>query len=120
VLKTPLGGFLQGMIGRAETSCPPRPTVALRRLRQHAQRFPGVGAAGVARNATTRSRRTCATCSAASTAPASTWASATPSGAEGATDRAQLLELKEQLRRAVDNENFELAAELRDRIRVLE
>ena len=30
------------------------------------------------------------------------------------------LELKEQLRRAVDNENFELAAELRDRIRVLE
>jgi len=31
-----------------------------------------------------------------------------------------LSELKEQLRRAVETENFELAAELRDRIRVLE
>jgi protein arginine kinase activator len=42
-------------------------------------------------------------------------------GAAGATDpRLQLLDLKEQLRRAVDAENFELAAELRDRIRVLE
>lgn len=34
--------------------------------------------------------------------------------------RSQLLELKAQLRRAVDGENFELAAELRDQIRVLE
>jgi protein arginine kinase activator len=42
-------------------------------------------------------------------------------GETGAADpRLQLLELKEQLRRAVENENFELAAELRDRIRVLE
>jgi len=32
----------------------------------------------------------------------------------------QLLELRDQLRRAVENENFELAAELRDQIRVLE
>jgi len=40
---------------------------------------------------------------------------------EGDADpRHQLLDLKEQLRRAVENENFELAAELRDRIRVLE
>ena len=31
-----------------------------------------------------------------------------------------LLDLREQLRRAVDSENFELAAELRDRIRILE
>jgi protein arginine kinase activator len=37
-----------------------------------------------------------------------------------ADPRRTLLELKEQLRRAVENENFELAAELRDRIRVLE
>jgi len=37
-----------------------------------------------------------------------------------ADPRAKLLDLKDQLRRAVDNENFELAAELRDRIRVLE
>jgi protein arginine kinase activator len=42
-------------------------------------------------------------------------------GAAGATDpRLQLLDLKEQLRRAVEMENFELAAELRDRIRVFE
>ena len=38
-----------------------------------------------------------------------------------ATDpRAQLIDLKDQLRRAVDAEKFELAADLRDRIRVLE
>jgi protein arginine kinase activator len=43
----------------------------------------------------------------------------TPGGVE-ADPRAQLLDLKDQLRRAVDSENFELAAELRDRIRVLE
>jgi protein arginine kinase activator len=41
-------------------------------------------------------------------------------GDSGADPRHQLLDLKEQLRRAVDSENFELAAELRDRIRVLE
>jgi len=43
-------------------------------------------------------------------------------GAEGADadPRSELLELKAQLRRAVEGENFELAAELRDRIRVLE
>ena len=43
-----------------------------------------------------------------------------PAGAGAADPRVQLLDLKEQLRRAVENENFELAAELRDRIRVLE
>jgi protein arginine kinase activator len=41
-------------------------------------------------------------------------------GAVEADPRHRLLDLKDQLRRAVDNENFELAAELRDRIRVLE
>lgn len=41
-------------------------------------------------------------------------------GGEHADPRAELLDLKDQLRRAVENENFELAAELRDRIRVLE
>jgi protein arginine kinase activator len=40
-------------------------------------------------------------------------------GAE-ADPRSRLLDLKAQLRRAVEGENFELAAELRDRIRVLE
>ena len=43
-----------------------------------------------------------------------------PGGAGTADPRLQLLDLKDQLRRAVDSENFELAAELRDRIRVLE
>lgn len=44
-----------------------------------------------------------------------------PPGAGGeATAASQLLELRDQLRRAVESENFELAAELRDQIRVLE
>ncbi len=38
----------------------------------------------------------------------------------GSDSRSRLLELKAQLRRAVEGENFELAAELRDQIRVLE
>ncbi|MGH7673254.1 MAG: UvrB/UvrC motif-containing protein [Gemmatimonadales bacterium] len=41
-------------------------------------------------------------------------------GASDADPRGQLLDLRAQLRRAVESENFELAAELRDRIRVLE
>lgn len=41
-------------------------------------------------------------------------------GSGPADPRSRLLELKAQLRRAVEGENFELAAELRDRIRVLE
>ena len=44
---------------------------------------------------------------------------ATP-GAVDADPRLELIDLKDQLRRAVDAENFELAAELRDKIRVLE
>jgi protein arginine kinase activator len=43
-----------------------------------------------------------------------------PPGDGDADPRRVLLDLKDQLRRAVDSENFELAAELRDRIRVLE
>ena len=41
-------------------------------------------------------------------------------GMADADPRRVLLDLREQLRRAVENENFELAAELRDRLRVLE
>ncbi len=41
-------------------------------------------------------------------------------GSDAADPRSRLLELKAQLRQAVEGENFELAAELRDRIRVLE
>ena len=43
-----------------------------------------------------------------------------PGAGENGDPRSALLELKAQLRRAVEGENFELAAELRDRIRVLE
>jgi len=45
---------------------------------------------------------------------------AAPGEAGAADPRLQLLDLREQLRRAVESENFELAAEQRDRIRVLE
>jgi protein arginine kinase activator len=42
-------------------------------------------------------------------------------GARGEVDAtSRLLDLRDKLRRAVESENFELAAELRDRIRVLE
>ena len=41
-------------------------------------------------------------------------------GEVSADPKSQLLELRAQLRRAVESENFELAADLRDRIRVLE
>ncbi len=41
-------------------------------------------------------------------------------GVDGADPKGRLLELRAQLRRAVESENFELAAELRDRLRVLE
>ena len=41
-------------------------------------------------------------------------------GGEVGGDQTAVNELKEQLRRAVESEQFELAAELRDRIRVLE
>ncbi|MGH7538377.1 MAG: UvrB/UvrC motif-containing protein [Gemmatimonadales bacterium] len=44
-----------------------------------------------------------------------------PPGANGESDStSMLLDLRDQLRRAVESENFELAAELRDRLRVLE
>jgi protein arginine kinase activator len=43
-----------------------------------------------------------------------------PPDAAIADRRRRLSELRDQLRRAVEAENFELAAELRDRIRILE
>jgi protein arginine kinase activator len=44
----------------------------------------------------------------------------TDDGAAAPVDRKQASDLREQLRLAVETENFELAAELRDRLRVLE
>ena len=43
-----------------------------------------------------------------------------PPGARAPDRRAELLDLRDRLRRAVETENFELAAEIRDRLRVLE
>ena len=43
-----------------------------------------------------------------------------PAGAADADDAEQLRMLREQLRVAVEQENFELAAELRDRLRAME
>ena len=43
-----------------------------------------------------------------------------PGGVGDADGTGHLLDLRDKLRRAVESENFELAAELRDRIRVLE
>jgi len=43
-----------------------------------------------------------------------------PPGGSAEDPARRVVELRDQLRRAVEAENFELAAELRDRIRVLE
>ena len=43
-----------------------------------------------------------------------------PEAAGPSDERSELEELRDQLRRAVEAENFELAAELRDRIRVVD
>jgi protein-arginine kinase activator protein McsA len=43
-----------------------------------------------------------------------------PAGAADANGAEQLRTLREQLRVAVEQENFELAAELRDRLRAME
>ncbi len=61
-------------------------------------------------------------CSVGCTAPPITSASATRSGAPRLRPKApvETADLREQLRLAVETENFELAAELRDRLRVME
>jgi protein-arginine kinase activator protein McsA len=41
-------------------------------------------------------------------------------GSAAPSERPKAAELREQLRVAVETENFELAAELRDRLRVME
>ena len=53
------------------------------------------------------------------TAPAAVAAAGTPAAGEAGGGRV-LGELKERLRQAIREENFELAAELRDRLKVLE
>ena len=118
--KTPLGDFLaamgKGCRARAARNggTTLRPTAA-RRCRTSAR-----PAGWAAPTATGPSRRSCATCCAACTARPITWASVRRARPKSASRDRSRGELREQLRRAIETEHFELAADLRDRLRVLE
>ncbi len=122
VLKSPLGGFITAMGKGGGASLLPAPLDALR----------CAACGGTMRDFRETGRLGCAECYTAFDAHLRDLLRrlhgssqhvgeryAAP-GARDADPQVQLLELKDQLRRAVENENFELAAELRDRIRVLE
>ena len=121
VLKSPLGGFITAM-GKGATSVLPTPADGLR--------CPSCGA--TLKDFKESGRLGCAQCYQAFEvhlrdllrrlhgSSQHVGERYVAPGEAAADPRRKLLELKEQLRRAVDNENFELAAELRDRIRVLE
>ncbi|MGH7699363.1 MAG: UvrB/UvrC motif-containing protein [Gemmatimonadales bacterium] len=121
VLKSPLGGFITAM-GKGTTSVLPTPADGLR-----------CRACGATlRDFRESGRLGCAECYAAFDfhlrdllrrlhgSSHHTGERYAPPGEHEVDPRRLLLDLKEQLRRAVESENFELAAELRDRIRVLE
>lgn len=121
VLKSPLGGFITAM-GKGATSVLPTPADGLR-----------CRACGATlRDFRESGRLGCAECYVAFDfhlrdllrrlhgSSQHTGERYAPPGEDEMDPRRVLLDLKEQLRRAVDSENFELAAELRDRIRVLE
>ena len=122
ILKSPLGGFIQAM-GKGGTNVLPTPADGLRctACGSTLRDFRESGRLGCARcyeAFSTHLRDLLRRLHGSSQHVGERYA---PPGAEGAADpRLQLLDLKEQLRRAVESENFELAAELRDRIRVLE
>lgn len=121
-LKTPLGGFLQGMIGKGANVLPtPADGLRCSACGSTLKDFRESGRLGCGqcyesfgshlRDLLRRLHGSSQHVGERYIAP----------GSESSTDpRLRLLDLKEQLRRAVENENFELAAELRDRIRVLE
>ncbi|PYP36561.1 MAG: hypothetical protein DMD34_13050 [Gemmatimonadetes bacterium] len=122
VLKTPLGGFLQGMIGKGGNVLPtPADGLRCAACGSTLKDFRESGRLGCGQcydSFAPHLRDLLRRLHGSSQHVGERYA---PPGAEGAADpRIQLLDLKEQLRRAVENENFELAAELRDRIRVLE
>jgi protein arginine kinase activator len=121
VLKSPLGGFITAM-GKGGATLLPTPTDGLR--------CPSCG--GTLRDFRDSGRLGCDQCYAAfdfhlrdllrrlhGSSQHVGERYAAPGGDE-ADPKGRLLDLKAQLRRAVESENFELAAELRDRIRVLE
>ena len=122
MLKTPLGGFLQGMIGKGGNVLPtPADGLRCAACGSTLKDFRESGRLGCGQcydSFAPHLRDLLRRLHGSSQHVGERYA---PPGAEGAADpRIQLLDLKEQLRRAVENENFELAAELRDRIRVLE
>ena len=117
--KHPLGEFLQEVHQQVASRRPDSAALhasATRRWRISAR--PG---GGDARAATRTSRREFASCCAACTATIGTSAGRiTPPMSETLERSAVLGELKDRLRRAIESEQFELAADLRDRIRVME
>lgn len=119
VAKTPLGSFLAAMGKEAETPAP-----------RHADACPGCG--GSLQDFRESGRLGCPDCYRTFEAPlrdllrrlhGSTHHVGeryAEQGAELREPRVQAADLREQLRMAVETENFELAAELRDRLRVIE
>ena len=121
VLKSPLGGFIASM-GKGAASALPAPLDALR----------CAACGGTMRDFRDSGRLGCAECYTAFDVHLRDLLRRLHGSSQhvgeryalpgsGVVDpRVHLLGLRDQLRRAVENENFELAAELRDRIRVLE
>lgn len=123
VLKSPLGGFITAM-GKGPSSPMPRPAAP------SAERCPACGAS--LQDFRESGRLGCGECYVAFEAHVRdllrrlhgssqhTGERYLAPGERAPDPRAELLDLRDRLRRAVESENFELAAELRDRIRVLE
>src|SRR5206468_12668658 len=119
ILKSPLGGFIQAM-GKGGASLLPTPADGLRcaACGSTLKDFRESGRLGCAQcyeSFETHLRDLLRRLHGPSQHVGERYA---PPGAGDAADpRIRLLDLREQLRRAVENENFALAAELRDRIR---
>jgi protein arginine kinase activator len=114
VLKSPLGGCITAL-GKGATNLLPTPADGLRCPSCGGTlKDPRATGLRMLRRLDTHLRTRCG-----ASMIESTRRRAPPRRRRG-TDPRHRLDLKDQLRRAVENENFELAADLRDRIRVLE
>jgi len=121
LLKSPLGGFIMAM-GKGASATAARP--------EQGERCPACG--GTLQDFRESGRLGCGACYVAFEghlrdllrrlhgSSQHTGERYVPPGGRPPDRRAELLDLRDRLRRAVEAENFELAAELRDRIRVLE
>jgi protein arginine kinase activator len=122
ILKSPLGGFIQAM-GKGGASVLPTPADGLRcaACGSTLKDFREAGRLGCAQcyqSYETHLRDLLRRLHGSSQHVGERYV--LPGATSAADPRVELLDLKEQLRRAVEAEKFELAAELRDRIRVLE